>query len=190
MKKTLLIVAFVLSGFVFKTATAQVHVRFNVNIGTQPVWGPVGYDHVEYYYMPDIDAYYYVPSRQYIYQDRGRWIFSSSLPYRYHNYDVYNGYKVVINNARPYRNDRYYRTKYAGYRNNHSQEAIRNSHDSRYFVNKDHPEHNNWKSDNNGRDRGNNDHQNRGNNHQDRGNNNHQDRGNNGGGKGHGHHDN
>lgn len=190
MKKKFLIVAFLLSGFVFKTATAQVHVRFNVNIGTQPVWGPVGYDHVEYYYMPDIDAYYYVPSRQYIYQDRGRWIFSSSLPYRYHNFNVYNGYKVVINNARPYRNDRYYRTKYAGYRNNHSQEVIRNSHDSRYFVNKDHPEHNNWKRDNNGRGRGNNDHQDRSNNHQDRGNNNHQDRGNNGGGKGYGHHDN
>lgn len=58
--------AVLLTGFIFTTATTQVRVRFNVNIDTQPVWRPVGYDHVDYYYLPDIDVYYDVAKRQYI----------------------------------------------------------------------------------------------------------------------------
>jgi len=143
MKKTILIAVLLLSGFAFKTATAQIKIR--ANIGAQPVWGPIGYDHVEYYYMPDIDAYYYVPTRQYIYQERGRWLFATALPRRYHNYDVYNGYKVVVNDPKPYRNAQNYRTTYAPYKGRHNQEIIRNSHDARYFEVKDHPEHNKWR---------------------------------------------
>ncbi len=149
MKKTILFFTLLLSGFVFETASAQVRIGVNINIGTQPVWGPVGYDHVEYYYMPDIDAFYYVPNRQYIYEDRGRWIFTTVLPPRYSSYDLYSGYKVVINEQRPYRNAGMYRTKYLGYKGNHSQEVIRNSRDSRYFENRGHPEYNNWKKDRN-----------------------------------------
>lgn len=149
MKKTILIATLLLSGFLFKTAIAQVHVRLNVNIGSQPVWGPVGYDHVEYYYMPDIDAFYSVPRQQYIYQQRGRWVFASSLPIRYHNYDLYSGYKVVINDPTPYRHAETYRSQYGSYKDRHDQEVIRNSHDPRYFEIKDHPEHNKWKNDHN-----------------------------------------
>ena len=145
MKKTILIAALLLSGFAFTAATAQIRVNIRANIGAQPVWGPVGYDHVEYYYMPDIDAWYYVPTRQYIYQDRGRWSFAESLPPRYHNYDVYSGYKVVVNDPKPYRNAPKYRTMYAPYKGRH-QEIIRNSHDARYFEIKDHPEHNKWRN--------------------------------------------
>lgn len=149
MKKTILLLALLLSSFLFETASAQLRVGVNINIGTQPVWGPVGYDHVEYYYMPDIDAFYYVPNHQYIYLQRGRWIFSTSLPYQYRNFDLYSGYKVVINEPRPYRNYEMYRTKYNGYRGNRSQEVIRNSRDPRYFENRGHPEYNNWKKDRN-----------------------------------------
>jgi len=141
----MLLVAVLLSGFLFNSAGAQVRVGVDINIGTQPVWGPVGYDHVEYYYLPDIDAFYYVPNHQYIYQQRGRWIFSASLPYQYRNFDLYSGYKVVINEPRPYHNYETYRRKYAGYRGNHSQEVIRNSNDSRYFENRGHPKYNEWK---------------------------------------------
>ena len=56
MKKIILIVTILLGGFLFQTASAQIRVRLNLNIATQPVWGPVGYDHAEYYYMPDIDV--------------------------------------------------------------------------------------------------------------------------------------
>jgi hypothetical protein len=60
-----------------KNSQAQVKVGVNINIGSQPVWGPVGYDYVDYYYLPDIDAYYYVPERQFIYLSNGRWAISS-----------------------------------------------------------------------------------------------------------------
>ncbi len=155
MKKPIFLLAFLLSGFVFETASAQLRVGVNINIGTQPVWGPVGYDYVEYYYLPDIDAYYYVPNHQYIYMSRGRWVFSSSLPYQYRNYDLYNGYKVVINEPRPYRNADMYRSKYGSYRGNHSQEVIRNSHDSRYFENRGHPEYNNRRKESDKQENGN-----------------------------------
>lgn len=145
MKKIILLLTVFFSGFIANTATAQISLGVNVNIGSQPVWGPVGYDRVDNYYLPDIDVYYNVPKRQYIYFDRGQWISVSSLPARYNSYDLYKGYKVVINEDRPYRNAAMYRTKYAGYKNNHSQQVIRNSHDEKYFVNRGHPEHNKWK---------------------------------------------
>lgn len=163
MKKTILLSALFLSGFVFQTATAQVTGDFRINIGTQPGWGPVGYDRVEYYYMPDIDVFYNVPRQQYVYQQRGRWRFSASLPLQYSSYDIYSGYKVVINDPNPYRNAEMYRTRYAGYKGNHSQEVIRNSRDSRYFGNKNHPEYNNWRNNNGNRGNGNRGNGNRGN---------------------------
>jgi hypothetical protein len=112
----------------------------NVNIGSQPVWGPVGYDHVDYYYLPDIETYYYVPTRQFVYFDNGRWIYSSSLPYRYRNYDLNRGYKVVVNERRPYMNFSLHRAEYSRYRNyGGRQMIIRNSNDPRYYVVKGHP---------------------------------------------------
>jgi hypothetical protein len=60
---------------------------------------------------------------------------------------------VVVNEDRPYRNAERYRTQYAGYKNNHSQQVIRNSHEEKYFEIKNHPEHDKWKG-NNGRGNG------------------------------------
>jgi hypothetical protein len=130
--------------FLSSALNAQVRVNLNFNIGTQPVWGPTGYDYVEYYYLPDIDAYYYVPQHRFYYNEGGRWISRSSLPSRYGHYDLYNSYKVVVNDRDPWRNDEMYRQKYASYKGRHDQQPIRDSHDSKYFVNKNHPEHNNW----------------------------------------------
>ena len=141
---------------------AQVRVGVNINIGSQPVWGPVGYDYAEYYYLPDIDAYYYVPRRQFIYLSNGRWIFSASLPVRYRNYDLYSGYKVVINEPRPYLHAGVYRTRYAPYRGRHDQIIIRNSDEPKYYVVKGHPKynghdngnHNGWKKNGKGNGKG------------------------------------
>lgn len=145
MKKIILLLTVFFSGYTANDISAQFSLGVNVNIGSQPVWGPVGYDYVNNYYLPDIDVYYNVRKRQYVYLDRGQWIYASALPVRYRSYDLYNGYKVVINEDRPYRNAAMYRSKYAGYKNNHSQQVIRNSHDEKYFVNRGHPEHNKWK---------------------------------------------
>jgi len=132
MKKLIFGAALILSAFTFKIADAQVKFSLNVNIGSQPDWGPVGYDHVEYYYMPDIDTYYYVPGHQYVYLQNNKWIRATSLPARYRSYDVYKGYKVVVNQPEPWRNQKAIRAKYATYKGRHGQAVIRDSHDVKY----------------------------------------------------------
>jgi len=139
--KKLFIAAILLLGFALvQPAAAQVSV--NINIGSQPVWGPVGYDYVEYYYLPDIDMYYHVPTQQYVYLVNGRWVFSRILPPYYSNYDFYRGYKVVINEPRPYMYHDRYRANYAQYRGRMGQPVIRDSRDSRYYGNPGHRQYN------------------------------------------------
>lgn len=140
MKKMIICGVLFLSALAFNEAKSQV--RVNINIGSQPVWGPVGYDYVEYYYLPDIEAYYYVPSHQFIYLSGGNWIYSYSLPPRYRWYNLNTGYKVVVNEPRAYRHFKVHKTRYNGYRGNHSQTIIRNSNDRKYYVIKGHPKYN------------------------------------------------
>lgn len=118
---------------------AEAQVSISVNIGSQPLWGPVGYDYVDNYYLPEIECYYNVQRRQFIYLDNSRWIFSASLPSRYRGYDLYSGYKVVVNSRDPYRNFDRDRVTYARYRSVRGQQVIRYSNDSRYYVVKGHP---------------------------------------------------
>jgi hypothetical protein len=135
-----LIAALFLSG-TSSTLNAQVRA---FNLESQPIWGPTGYDYVEYYYLPDIEAYYNVPQHRYYYYNNGSWITRSYLPSRFNNYDFYNSYKVVVNERDPWKNHKTYRNKYSSYKNRHDQQVIRDSRDSKYFVNKKHPEHQNW----------------------------------------------
>ncbi len=93
------------------TAT-QAQLSVSVNIGSQPKWGPVGYDRVEYYYLPEYQAYYYVPKRQFIYLRGNNWIYANSLPSSFGRINLYNTYKVVINEPRPYMHHIDYRNKY------------------------------------------------------------------------------
>jgi len=141
MRYVLVLIAAVLLS---STVDAQLSISLGFNVDRQPIWGPAGYDHAEYYYLPDIDVYYSVPLHMYYYQERGRWINRSSLPSRYRNFDLYNSHKVVINERTPWRNHAMYRDKYSSFKGQHDQQPIRDSRDSKYFVNKNHPEHNNW----------------------------------------------
>lgn len=139
MKKIAVVIGFMLAGTVH-SASAQVSV--SVNIGSQPAWGPVGYDYAEYYYLPDVDAYYYVPDRQFIYLSGNRWVHARALPASYH-YDLYRGYKVIVNEPKPYLRPTIYREKYGKYKGWYGkQPVIRDSRDSRYYVVKGHPQYN------------------------------------------------
>jgi hypothetical protein len=120
------------SCFLFKSADAQVSVGVGLNIGNQPDWGPVGYDHARYYYMPDIDVYYDVDAHQYIYLQNNVWVHLGYLPARYRNYDLYHGYKAVVNDRDPWLRHDEYRHRYVSYRGRRDQQIIRNSHDDRY----------------------------------------------------------
>lgn len=111
--------------------SAQVGVSINFNL--QPQWGPVEYDYVEYYYMPEYDIYYYAPQRQFVYLRDNNWITVRTLPTQYRHIDLYNTYKVVINEPKPYLKHKYYADHYKGYKGKHStQGLIRDSKDAKY----------------------------------------------------------
>lgn len=137
----ILIAAFCLSG-TSNTLNAQVSV--NINLGSQPLWGPTGYDYVEYYYIPDFEVYYNVPQHRYYYYEGGLWVGRSYLPQRYRSYSLFNVYKIVINEPEPWHNHQIYKVKYAKYKGRHDQLFIRDSRDEKYFVIKDHPQHQKW----------------------------------------------
>lgn len=104
----------------FWACPGQAQISVNVNLGTPPQWGPAGYSEVRYYYLPDVEAYYDVPSSMFIYYNGVSWIHRPSLPSRYRNYDLYKGYKVPMSDYRgrtPYSNFRQHKIQYArGYR--------------------------------------------------------------------------
>ena len=155
MKKIFLISAIILSAVCYK---AEAQVSVSINIGRQPVWGPVGYDYVDYYYLPDLGVYYDVPRGMFVYYDLGRWNFAPALPPRYGHYDLYRSYKVVVNDRNPWLRNTYYRSHYASYRGR-TQPIIRDSHDNRYVQEREHHAHdgnNAWQHhfNNEGRDNG------------------------------------
>jgi hypothetical protein len=150
MKKLIFTAAIVFGCLLFKTADAQISISAGINIGVQPEWGPVGYARAQYYYMPDIDAYYDVPAHMYVYRENNVWVHRGYLPPRYANWDRYHAYKAVINERNPWEHAGRWRAQYAGYRGRHDQGIIRDSHDERY--------RNHWRDDGDGHDRGHGDH--------------------------------
>ncbi len=132
MKKIIAACALVLALSSVNAIHGQVRFNVNINLGSQPSWGPRGYNYVEYYYLPDIDAYYYVPRHQFIYLNGGQWIFSASLPPRYRYYDLYSGYKVVINQPNAYMYYNQHRVKYGHNRVDYNRsQYFRRDNDSR-----------------------------------------------------------
>lgn len=146
--KTLKLITIAIMLF-FASNTMNAQVSISVNLGLQPTWGPVGYSSVNYYYLPDIQAYYDIRSTQFIYLSGGRWVRSSYLPRQYRNYDLNSGYKVVLNNyhgSRPYANYRYDKVKYyKGYKGR-PQQSIGN----RYHKNDNRGNNNQGNYNNNG----------------------------------------
>src|ERR1700712_5576755 len=116
MKKIIFAAAVLFSCLLVKSAGAQVHLSVGINIGSQPEWGPTGYDHADYYYFPDNDIYSDISGKRFIYQERGRWTFATTLPRRYGNTDLYHSYKVVLNERKPYMHNDANRVKYASFR--------------------------------------------------------------------------
>jgi hypothetical protein len=121
LKLTLIATLLMLSGI----AKAQISV--NVNIGSPPMWGPVGYTEVRYYYLPAVEAYYDINASMFIYYSRGTWVHTTYLPGRYRNYDLYNGYKVVMSDYRgnkPYEHFSDHKKKYHRKYHNGNQRTI------------------------------------------------------------------
>ncbi|WEA00975.1 hypothetical protein [Mucilaginibacter sp. SJ] len=102
---------FFLAASVTRT-NAQVSVNLNVGL-----WNPPAeYAGINYYYLPDVESYYYVPTHQYVYLDGGNWVWRRSLPPRYASYSIATGYKVAVNRPRAYTYFTHDRDTYARYR--------------------------------------------------------------------------
>jgi hypothetical protein len=70
---------------------------------TLPDWGVAGMDHARYYYLPDIETYYDIQGRKFVYMKDGNWVKTTKLPVVYKDYDLYSGYKVVLSDDKaPY----------------------------------------------------------------------------------------
>lgn len=110
------------------------HISVNININSQPAWGPIGYNYVDYYYLPDINVYYIVNSHRFVYFDGRRWITTDYLPSRYRNYDLYGMYKVVLvgGSRTPWIHNKAHYREYGRYRNYRSQSVIRDSRSPQY----------------------------------------------------------
>jgi len=120
---------FCTSAFNATNAQARVCVFCASNLSEQPSWGPAGYDFVYYYYLPEIEVYYYVPNHQFTYQKDGIWITSNTLPLRYAAFNFYKAYKVVMNddNVEPYLEHNINKVEYASYKSKHDQPVNRDS---------------------------------------------------------------
>lgn len=139
--------------FASSSMNAQVSISVNIGVPTvyapvvvRPapvvyapvVYAPVVQAPVEYYYIPDIQCYYDVQATQYIYLASGAWTRSYSLPSHY-NYNINNGYKVVLTDchgARPYANYSIHKTKYyKGYRGASHKNVVYNNNQNNYNNN-------------------------------------------------------
>jgi hypothetical protein len=102
--------------FAFSTSHAQVEVKTTTT--TLPDWGVAGSDNARYYYLPDIETYYDIRGKQFVYMNDGKWAKSAELPVTYKDYDLYDGYKVVMTDeTEPYPQYDKMKIKYAkGYK--------------------------------------------------------------------------
>ena len=137
MKKLFIVSAIAMSGLVYTTASAQIRFHFGlrfhprvavyapapvlveqapVHDQSQPVddqYQTAYNDNSDdYYYLPDIGAYFDITDQCYYYNDGNAWISAAYLPGAYHNYDWRNAPRYEIRASRPYMHDDFYRSKY------------------------------------------------------------------------------
>ena len=114
--KNLKVLFFSIALFAVTAVSAQVTTtKTTVSL---PDWGVAGADNAHYYYIPDIESYYDVAGNQFVYMSDGKWVKSPDLPAAYKDYDLYDGYKVVLTDpTEPYADFDKMKVKYAkGYK--------------------------------------------------------------------------
>jgi hypothetical protein len=157
MKKLAILSAIALSGLIYNTADAQLRIHLGLNFGVRPVVyqqapvvvqeqpvyddQPVVYNDSnddDYYYLPDVNAYYDVNQECYYYNDGDNWISAVYLPGSYRNYDWRSGRRYEIRGNRPYMHNDVYMSRYNG---REIAEWRHFNHDNRYgggYRNDDH----------------------------------------------------
>jgi hypothetical protein len=122
MKKLILLSAIAASSLMYQSASAQIHVGLHINLGgpvytaPAPVYhepAPV-YNDVDYYYLPDVEAYYSVSRHCYYYNDGRTWISAAYLPGAYRDFDFARARRFEVHEARPYLHNDVYRQRFGG----------------------------------------------------------------------------
>lgn len=137
MKKITLLSALAISSLFYNTAKAQIHLGLhivtpNVRIVAQtPVYTEQAAYADDYYYLPEVDAYYSVAEQCYYYNNGGSWISAAYLPGEYRNYDWRSARRIEVREHRPYMNADFYRSRYRGNVTNWGQYNDRNVYANR-----------------------------------------------------------
>jgi hypothetical protein len=111
-----------ISFIAFGAAQAQVEKTTSTTTTTTtslPDWGVAGSENARYYYIPDMESYYDIGSKTFVYMDaNGQWAKSTEVPAAYKDVDLYDSYKVVLNDdTDPFANYDKLKVKYAkGYK--------------------------------------------------------------------------
>jgi len=124
MKKLTILSAIAMSGLIYSTANAQMSIRVGLHFGTPvAVQRSTVYDDAaqisydgddDYYYLPDVDAYYSVSEQCYYYFDGDSWISAAFLPGEYRDYNWRTARRYEVRAPRPYMHDEIYRSRYNG----------------------------------------------------------------------------
>lgn len=133
MKKLFLACAiFFCCAAVSQSHAQSISVNINLNVDKQPAWGPEGYDYAGFYYFPDLNIYFDVNNSLFYYLSGSNWISNAFLPDKYRRYDLYSLYKVVINDSKPWVNNKVHKKNYSQYKGDKTQTPIRYSPDKKY----------------------------------------------------------
>jgi len=82
-----------------------------------PQWGPSYYDGTRYYYLPDIECYYDLYTREFIFLNNAQWIYSPYLPSVYSYFDLNTSFIVLVNSNiyQPWMHHQYYVSHFPRY---------------------------------------------------------------------------
>lgn len=82
-----------------------------------PSWAPDYYPGARYYYLPDIEVYFDLATRNFVYLQNGQWYFSPMLPSFYAGFDLNTCYVVVLDRKvyQPWLHHQYYVSHYPRY---------------------------------------------------------------------------
>lgn len=132
--------AIAVSGLMAQSANAQIGFHISLHLGAPVYTAPAPvYDDEDYYYLPDVEAYYSVRQNCYYYNDGYNWVSAAYLPGAYRNYDWHYARRIQVREARPYMHNDVYRVRYGGVE--HRNWNYRDEHDNRMYADRDHDQY-------------------------------------------------
>lgn len=131
MKKLFILSAIALSGLIYNNANAQIRIHVGLNLVPRRVYvqpaavveTPAVYDENvaadydpddDYYYLPDVNAYYSVADQCYYYNDGDDWVSAAYLPGEYYNYNWRAARHFEVRAPRPYLHNDIYMNRFHG----------------------------------------------------------------------------